>query len=311
MPLVSIIVPVYNVEAYLDRCIKSIICQTYQNIEIILVNDGSIDSSLSICYDWQQKDSRIIVIDKENKGVASARNVGIEKAQGAYVTFIDSDDWIENDMIELMVQNIFKYSADVSVCTMVRKNKISMNDFEIMDNQDAIKKVLLRKFSAVWPQLFKLDLVKRNRFREDLLINEDIIFLLDVYKDAKKIVYDLSKGMYHYNTEERASLTSQKKLSHIISQIKGIEEVNKHFDNSQYKRYVDIYNFYGYYNCLADLIKINRINTKEFNNCYINLKKNMSIKLLAEKNIKNSAKIKAIFLYFSPRIFKLFWWLLK
>ena len=113
---VSIIVPVYNVEKYLDKCIESIVNQTYRNIEIILVDDGSPDKCPEICNEWAKKDDRIKVIHKENGGLSSARNAALEIAQGDYITFVDSDDWIENDMIQSMLTCAAKNDADIVCC---------------------------------------------------------------------------------------------------------------------------------------------------------------------------------------------------
>ena len=124
--LISIIVPVYNVEQYLDDCLISIINQTYKNIEIILIDDGSTDKSGKICDEYAKKDSRIIVIHKENGGVSSARNAGLRIAKGAYIGFVDPDDWIAEDMYEVLYSNAKKYDADVSVCKykIVKNNSI-------------------------------------------------------------------------------------------------------------------------------------------------------------------------------------------
>ena len=102
-PKVSVIVPVYNLEDYIERCVESIISQTYTNIEIILINDGSVDSSLEKCMEYAKKDNRIIVLDQKNKGVSAARNLGLDKATGKYVTFVDGDDCIHGKYIEILI----------------------------------------------------------------------------------------------------------------------------------------------------------------------------------------------------------------
>lgn len=140
--LISIIVPVYNVEQYLDDCLISIINQTYKNLEIILIDDGSTDKSGKICDEYAKKDSRIIVIHKENGGVSSARNAGLRIAKGAYIGFVDPDDWIAEDMYEVLYSNAKKYDADVSVC----KYKIVKNRRK--DNLNAINLIKL----LVWTQ---------------------------------------------------------------------------------------------------------------------------------------------------------------
>ena len=114
--LISIIIPVYNVSNYLDKCLESICNQTYQNIEIITVNDGSKDDSLNILKKWKKKDSRITIIDKENGGLSDARNVGMDASSGDYIGFVDSDDYVDEDFYEILVANLEKYDADISCC---------------------------------------------------------------------------------------------------------------------------------------------------------------------------------------------------
>ena len=116
-PLISVIVPVYKVEQYLDRCVQSIVDQTYKNLEIILVDDGSPDNCPAMCDAWAEKDDRVQVIHKENGGVSSARNVGLDAVTGSYIAFVDADDWIESDMLEFLLHNIIEFKADISGCT--------------------------------------------------------------------------------------------------------------------------------------------------------------------------------------------------
>lgn len=114
--MISIIIPVYNVEQYLDKCLQSVINQTYQDIEIILVDDGSSDSSGILCDKWKEKDSRIKVIHKSNGGLSNARNVGIEQANGEYLMFIDSDDIVANDLCKVLFEMLKNNHADISIC---------------------------------------------------------------------------------------------------------------------------------------------------------------------------------------------------
>ena len=113
---ITIVVPIYNAEKYLERCIKSILDQTYENLEIILVNDGSTDKSLEICEKFKAEDNRIIIINKENGGVSSARNKGIDAATGKFIIFIDADDYIEKEMFEVLEEDLFKNNVDISMC---------------------------------------------------------------------------------------------------------------------------------------------------------------------------------------------------
>ena len=121
-PKISVIVPVYKVEKYLDRCVESIVNQTYKNLEIILVDDGSPDDCPAICDAWANKDERIKVMHKENGGASSARNAGLDASSGDYVGFIDGDDIIDNDMYEMLLNNLVFTGADISRCGMVRED---------------------------------------------------------------------------------------------------------------------------------------------------------------------------------------------
>ena len=131
MEKLTVIVPVYNSSKYLKKCIESILEQTYVNTEIILVNDGSTDNSIDICKEFKQIDNRIIVIDKENGGVASARNAGLEVATGSYVAFVDSDDYVEKDMYETMIEALNNNNADIVEC--------GFNQINIEENKKKIK----------------------------------------------------------------------------------------------------------------------------------------------------------------------------
>ena len=120
--LVSIVVPIYNVENYLRQCLDSIMGQTYQNFECLLINDGSPDHSADICREYVSKDSRFKYFEKENGGVSSARNLGIERSEGAYITFIDSDDWVESDYLEVLYKALIDEKADITVSTYKQFN---------------------------------------------------------------------------------------------------------------------------------------------------------------------------------------------
>ena len=119
-PLISVIVPVYNVEKYLKKCVNSITSQTYENLEILLVDDGSTDLSGQICNEFEKNDARIKVIHKKNGGLSDARNAGLDRAKGQYYAFIDSDDYIQDNTIEIMLNAVKKNKSEISVCNMIR-----------------------------------------------------------------------------------------------------------------------------------------------------------------------------------------------
>ena len=163
---VSIIIPVYNVEAYLDRCLKSIVNQTYENLEIIIVDDGSPDKCPFICDSWQLKDDRIIVIHKENGGLSSARNTGLDIATGDYICFVDSDDYISLDMIETMLDAALTYSVDVVTCGRIRvansteEEMYSLPKGKLFTGEKAIKELFCGGAieEAAWDKLYKKEI---------------------------------------------------------------------------------------------------------------------------------------------------------
>ena len=148
MPKISIIIPIYNLEKYLDKCIKSILNQTFKDFELILVNDGSTDKSGVICDNYKKVDDRIVVIHKENGGTSSARNIGIDIARGKYIGFVDGDDYIHENMYYELYENLIKNNSDISICKFVRvydnsEMKFSNNNLleENYSNIEALKEL--------------------------------------------------------------------------------------------------------------------------------------------------------------------------
>ncbi len=205
MDLISIIVPVYNVEKYLDKCIESIVNQTYDNLEIILVDDGSTDNSGQMCEDWARKDNRIKVIHKKNGGLSDARNVGIENASGAYIGMVDSDDIIAATMFEDLYKGIISNDGDIAQCLMYKFNEHNDVSFpkssslcEVYTCYDAIINLLIEnKFSVTCPNLLlKSGIAKKIKF-EIGRRNEDILWSFRTFSLAENIVY-LNKYLYGY-----------------------------------------------------------------------------------------------------------------
>lgn len=209
IPLISIIVPIYNVEKYLGKCIDSLLNQTYRDFELILVNDGSPDRCGQICDEYAQRDNRIVVIHKENGGVSTARNVGIDIAKGDYIAFIDPDDWVENDFLETYVKNI-----DGDTLIVQNYNRVYSNG-EILYNVWGIKNVkydfakdldvMIREsqnyISLSFPvnKLYSAKIIKENkiRFLEGLRFAEDDRFN-SIYFGYVRYVKYIEKGRYYY-----------------------------------------------------------------------------------------------------------------
>ena len=213
---ISIIIPVYKVEDYLETCIDSILAQTYKNLEIILVDDGSPDSCGSICDRYARVDARIRVIHKENAGVARARNDGLDIATGDYISFIDSDDWIAPDTYECLYRELKKQGADCAVggCVTVydREGKLEYPDRieegepECRKAEDVIRDLLLHA-SAVWNRLFKKEIFQEIRFPLDR-VNDDEVVALHAYAECSKIVF-LHHPTYYYRIRGNSITTSE------------------------------------------------------------------------------------------------------
>ncbi len=219
-PVVSVIVPVYNVENYLSECIESIIKQSLKDIEIILVNDGSTDNSFEICNKYAELDNRIIVIDKKNEGSASSRNSGIDIAKGKYISFVDADDVISQFIFEKLVNKAEETDAEMVVCNHFRKyeseiilqNKWMKEDliFENKEDINILQKQLLIKgykakwprfffFGAPWARIFKREFIIENNilFPFNVRIMQDGIFNLYALEKTNKIVF-LKEPLYYY-----------------------------------------------------------------------------------------------------------------
>ena len=202
--LISIIVPIYKVEKYLEKCLNSIINQTYKNIEIILIDDGSPDNCGKICDEYAKKDSRIKVIHQENKGISAARNIGIDKSIGKYLMFVDSDDYIEETMAEHLYTNLKEYNADLSVCSLycIINNKVTRktkkDEIKILSNYNAIKNsYTIDTISNVpWNKLYKKELFNNIKFPEGR-IAEDLATMYLILDKCNSVVFS-TKPLYYY-----------------------------------------------------------------------------------------------------------------
>lgn len=240
MPLVSIIVPVYNVEAYLDKCVNSLVNQTLEDIEIILVDDGSPDACPAMCDAWAQKDKRIQVIHKQNGGLSSARNAALKVCTGAYIGFVDSDDYADEKMFEALYKSAQIHGADIAVCahytddgtqvtahalpfekTLYTKEEIPQNFIIPLIGQDKSKTIPAIE-GFIWRQLFQKELIENMVFRsEKEFFAEDVVFDFEVYPLCQTIsVVNEPLYYYQYNKQSlsnryRANLWN--KLSALLS----------------------------------------------------------------------------------------------
>ncbi|RDI45706.1 glycosyltransferase family 2 protein [Falsibacillus pallidus] len=233
-PKVSIVVPIYNVDKYLVRCLDSLLNQTLKDIEIICVNDGSSDASLPILEKYEEIDKRINIINKVNGGVSSARNCGIDAARGEYIGFVDPDDWVDHDMYLSLYKTAISDKADIVMCSYIREfsnhskeKKFNFPEKSIFENQ-SVKSNIMRKligplneevanpelmdaWGTVWSKLFRADIIKSNEIRfTDLNVigtNEDLLFNIQVINFAQTFVF-LNKPYYHYWRANSGSVTT-------------------------------------------------------------------------------------------------------
>ncbi len=213
--LISIIIPVYNVEKYLNRCLISVVNQTYNNLQIIIVDDGSTDNSGTMCDDWAKKDKRIEVVHQENGGLSAARNNGLAKAKGKYVFFVDSDDWISLNMIEKMNAAMLTNNADMVICQYISaypngymNRRKPIYGTQILNTEEALKLLLEdRQISNhVWRKMYKLSLFDNNLFPINQNF-EDIYIMSSLFINCKKIVY-LDEAYYYYFQNEKGIVKS-------------------------------------------------------------------------------------------------------
>lgn len=236
---ISVIVPVYKVEKYLNECVTSITNQTYQNMEIILVDDGSPDNCPEMCDSWAQKDNRITVIHKTNGGLSSARNAGIDIATGKYLSFVDSDDTIEKDMLKTMFLAAQKYNAEIVCCG--RKLIVSENDIrpmhcilgeKIYTSEEAMSEVLLGRDieEAAWDKLYRAELFQNIRYPVGE-INEDIPIIGPLLSQCHIIVH-VGKAFYNYRLNPNSitkSCYTEKKSVYLKHMQQVQQYVSEHF----------------------------------------------------------------------------------
>ncbi len=221
MAKISIIVPIYKVERYLERCVKSIQNQTYKDLEIILVDDGSPDNCGKMCDAFAEKDNRIIVIHQKNQGLSAARNSGMAVATGEYIAFLDSDDWVNINMYEVMLNALIKYEADIVACDLLYTYEHSKTNDELTEFDEILlnQKELLRltvdptHFAGyMGNKLIKKSVIADLKFDESLASCEDIDFISQLVMNCKFGVY-LPIGLIYY-FQHAASMTNERNFSY-------------------------------------------------------------------------------------------------
>ncbi len=237
--LVSVIVPIYNVEDYLPKCIDSIICQTYKNIEIILVDDGSPDSCGQICENYKKKDSRIKVIHKENGGLSDARNAGISIASGCYYIFIDSDDYIHECMIEILVEGVVSTGSDIAVCSfgnvkeddkIDNHSRIDTGSYKLIsediDRLSYFYGDKYTEFTVAWNKIYPASFFKEIKYPKGK-IHEDEFTTYKLLELAKKIAY-IDVPLYYYVSRSSSIMGEEFSLKR-LHRLDAISERMDHY----------------------------------------------------------------------------------
>lgn len=317
--LISVIVPIYNVEDYLDRCVESIINQTYKNLEIILVNDGSPDNCPQMCDDYAKKDSRIKVVHKKNGGLSDARNAGMKVATGEYVSFIDSDDYISLDFYETLLQTMVDNNSDIVECSVVKfyenSNFDKYNDNLKVTNYDTLYALdgLINENpfkQHVWNKLYKSSVALDIPYAVGKL-NEDEFWTYQVFGKAKKVTR-INKTMYYYFQRGSSIMGNGyniKRLDALEGKMNRQAYIEKNFPTLATKAKVDLYGscMFAYQSVLKfmsgkDKKKAGRIikdykNKCKLTNDEINSITDSSKKYykLAKLNFYLCCKVKAIF----------------
>lgn len=292
MSKISIIVPIYNSEKYLKQCIESLITQTFKNIEIILINDGSTDKSKQICEEYAVKDDRIKLINKNNEGVSVARNIGIKIATGKYIAFIDSDDWLEPIYLETLYNEISKNNADLVICNynIIRRNKkiknikFPKNNFlkskeELQCIQAAILSLKITTFSllnqnfygagVLWNKLYKREIIEKYNLKFNMekikAIFEDVIFNYNYIEQINSLQI-INETLYNYRTLQNSATRAFNKDILQINQIvfKDIKEKKlTHKDDKLYEYSLNIRIINNFYTSVK-IYFCNKKNTKRY-----------------------------------------------
>lgn len=318
--LVSIIVPVYNAEKYLDECITSIINQTYKNLEIILVNDGSIDRSDKICDEYANKDNRIKVIHQINKGLAEARNTGLNIAKGDFINFIDSDDYIDLDEIEVLVKNRVENGVVCNGSIVLYKNRKIVkksNKIYKLNKHNALKLYILE--GASWSKRERLDyfigssmnnkLFSRNifrniRFDKNVKVSEDIDVMFDIILASENIVL-LPYAKYYYVHRNINSITSQSFHLNMLDSIKVKIKIENKVRNilPNFLKYAEIGTMFYCVYLINKIAKLSNIEREKYKDVIKNIKKIIIERKNIVKELGFFGKLKIYMIMFNCNLY--------
>ena len=321
--LISVIVPIYNVEKYLRRCIDSLVEQTYTNLEIILVDDESPDNCGKICDEYAKKDKRIVVIHKRNGGLSDARNRGLEEAKGKYIGFIDSDDYINKNMYKVLYTNMKKNNADISICNFslvddkgnkYKEEKQLNNEIKIYSKKEALENLLIEKdyTNHAWNKLYNKKLFKNGKIQyPEGKIWEDIATTYLLFENANKVVYQ-NVSLYYYTQRNNSIMKGINRekiilLGDIINQRKNY--LSKKYDMLRKAIEINEGKYIKYYYDMILMLEFKDLyNSKLYKDYY---KRYREVYLKNKKEIQDTqvtktGKIGCSILYYSRTMYKIY-----
>ena len=293
-PLISVIVPIYNVEKYLDRCVESIVNQTYKNLEIILVDDGSPDNCGAMCDSWAEKDSRIKVIHKENGGLSDARNAGMDAATGDLMGFVDSDDYISPDMYQHLYENMLENNSDISACGVQivfeddrPANLLTKDGNIVLKTGEAMKAIIEETYlkQPVWYKLYKTKLIENIPFEKGKY-HEDVFWSYQAIGKAKIVsVFDIP--CYFYLQRDGSIMGenySLKRLDALVAKIARVEYIEMNYPELLFLAKCDLW-----FSCIYSAQMLTRYCTEDIQKTGLEIIKTIlykyPIKIRADKNI--------------------------
>lgn len=310
----SIIVPVYNVEQYLDKCVESIVNQTFSDFELILVDDGSPDNCGEMCECWSKKDNRIKVIHKENGGLSDARNAGIDIAEGDYIGLVDSDDYIKPDMFETLVRNLEQYNADISMCGYadvyadgIRKDNQDRNVY-VWSQEETVHQILLGKKLSVhaWVKLYKRELFNSVKYPKGK-ISEDAYVIMDILNQVRTAVFTPYSAYYYVHRGDSINTSRYRliDLTRVEAHWKNYKYICKTFPQYKklaYERYLGAVAFVGSKMALSGVKETNKDCKKIFSILRSNI-----IKILTGEYFSKKRKMSIMTMLISKKTYAAFY----
>lgn len=286
MDKISVIVPIYNAEKYISECIESIINQTYCNLEIILVDDGSTDASKKICDSYAKLDKRIKVFHNENRGVSYTRNFGIINSNGKYIIFVDADDTINENYVDLLISTMLKYNSDIAICGFDFISNVINQKYIIREKESVFEGILKNDYYALepflltpWGKIYKRSILMKYNifFPERYNIAEDQIYNFNYLGTIKKYVF-INKALYNYYDRNNCSLSKKRNICNFNAEIECLKVKKKFLKKNNINEWEKHINKNAI-DLIALYLNNELINYKIFKNCILKLKQIMNFNI--------------------------------